>query len=392
MAVPRAVDLVVIGGGVMGTATALAAARRGLRTVLLERFSIGHRHGSSHGPSRIIRLAYHAVDYIVLAREAFDRWRALERESGLSLVRTTGGLDCGMPGTPSLELTVETMRQAGVPFEFLDGRDLTARFPQIRFDPGMVGAAQPDAAVLHADDCVSALARRAAQCGAQIRENTRARQVEATPDGVHVIADDVSIGAGAAVIAAGSWAGALLAGLGFSLPLSVTREQVTYFDTAPGAFQTGHFPLVLEHWPALTSGACSPPLAAAFPRLSPDGPVKLMFHCKGPVIAPEDLACDVDATALADLTSYATRRFPGLGAVLDTETCRYTMTPDEDFVLGTVPGHPRVAVVSACSGHGFKFGPVIGEMAVDLLTEGATDLPSERFAANRPTMSNARQA
>jgi sarcosine oxidase len=384
---------VVVGGGVTGTATALAAARRGLRTVLLERFHLGHRHGSSHGPSRIIRLSYHEADYVTLAREAYGRWRALEREYGQSLLRTTGGLDCGMPGTPSLELTIETMRQADVPFELLSSGDLVARYPQIAFDPGMVGVHQPDAAVLYADDCVAALARRAVEYGAEIRERSFVRRVESTPDGVRVAGNGTEIDAGAAVITAGSWANPLLAGLGRALPLSVTREQVGYFAASrPAAFDIGRFPLVLEHHPALAAQHATrtdldnPPMAAAFPQLSPRGAVKLMFHRNGPMIDPECYDTTGEPAALADLVGYARRRFPALGSVTEVETCRYTMTPDEDFVLDVVPGHPRIVVASACSGHGFKFGPVTGEMIVDLLSAGVTSRPAARFAMDRPAL------
>ncbi len=386
----QALDVVVIGGGVAGTATTLSAARRGLRTVLLERFHLGHRHGSSHGPSRIIRLSYHEADYITLAREAYGQWRALERECGQSLLRTTGGLDCGMPDTPSLEVTIETMRRADVPFEWLSSGDLVSRYPQIVFDPGMVGVHQPDAAVLHADDCVTALARRAAECGAEIRERSVVHRVESTPDGVRVAVNGTEIEAGAAVIAAGSWTNQLLAGLGQALPLSVTREQVGYFPTSrQTGFDIGRFPLVLEHQPALTSQDVtrSAAMAAAFPQLSAHGPVKLMFHCNGPMIDPECYESTVEPAALADLVGYARRRFPALGPVTEIETCRYTMTPDEDFVLDIVPDQPRVVVVSACSGHGFKFGPVTGEMAVDLLSTGTTRHPVARFAMDRPGIS-----
>jgi sarcosine oxidase len=370
-------DLVVVGGGVTGTATALAAAQRGLRTVLLERFEIGHRHGSSHGSSRIIRLAYHEVEYITLAREAFERWRGLERDIDRPLLRTTGGLDCGMSGTPSLEQTIEAMREADVPVDALSSSDLAARFPQISFDPGMVGVYQPDAAVLYADQCVAALARRARESGAEIRERSLVQRIESAPGSVTIAVNGTTITAGAVVIAAGSWANTLLL---CPLRLAVTREQVAYFDAAEH-FAAGRFPLVLEH------NAEGPPLVATFPRLPPNGWVKLMYHRNGPAIDTENLAGTADQAALTDLTGYAHRRLRGLGRVREVETCRYTMTPDEDFVLDAVPGQPGVWLASACSGHGFKFGPVVGETMVDLLTMGTTTRPTARFAINRPALS-----
>jgi sarcosine oxidase len=296
-----------------------------------------------------------------------------------------------MPATPSLELTIETMRRADVPFEWLSSGDLVARYPQMTFDPGMVGVHQPDAAVLYADDCVAALARRAVECGAEIQERSFVHRVESTPGGVRVAVNGAQIEAGAAVIAAGSWTNPLLAGLNQALPLSVTREQVGYFTASRRTdFDIGRFPLVLEHQPALARSDHSPPMAAAFPQLSPRGTVKLMFHCNGPTTDPELYDTAIEPTALADLVGYTRRRFPALGPVTEVETCRYTMTPDEDFVLGIVPGHPRIVVVSACSGHGFKFGPVTGEMVIDLLGTGMTSRPAARFAIDRPALISGR--
>ncbi|GII76470.1 N-methyltryptophan oxidase [Sphaerisporangium rufum] len=374
------VDLLVVGGGVTGAATAAAAARRGLRTVLAERFTLGNPHGSSHGPSRIIRLAYEGAGYVTLAREAYVRWRALERERGARLLLPTGGLDFGLAGTPSLRRTAATMESCGVAFERLPAAELAARFPQLRLDPGMAGLYQPDAGVLDADACVRALAGDARAHGAEIREHARVRLLRAGPGGVGAEVNGTDLQAGAAVLAAGSWTGSLLAEMGRPLPLVVTREQVAYF-AAPGAgYRPGTFPVTIEH------RAGRPPMISMFPRLSPEGGVKLMLDRNGPEIDADDLAGTVDERALAALTAHARHRLPGLGPVLAAETCRYTMAPDEDFVLDLVPGLPRVGVASACSGHGFKFGPVLGEIMVDLITAGTTARPVAPFRLDRPAL------
>ncbi|MQA26063.1 MAG: N-methyl-L-tryptophan oxidase [Micromonosporaceae bacterium] len=380
----RPPDLVVIGGGVTGTATAVAAARRGLRTLLLEQFRIGHGHGSSHGPSRIIRLAYRAADYVDLVQEAYSRWRALERESGRRLLRTTGGLDIGSPGTESLRGTAETMRQRGVPHQHFSDPDLALRFPQLRCEPSMVGLYQPDAGVLDADACVAALAERAASCGAVIQEQARVRGLHQTSDGMVLDVNEVSVHAGAVVIAAGSWTRQLLATVGCSLELVVTREQVCHLAAPDSAGHgVGSFPVMIEH------RTRRPPMISAFPQLSPGKGVKLMLDRNGSAINPDDLTGKIDQQARRTLVGYARRRMPALGPVLTTETCRYTMTRDEDFVLDLVPGCPRVAVASACSGHGFKFAPVIGEIMVNLVTGGETARPIDRFRIDRPGLRGA---
>ncbi|MGV9386463.1 N-methyl-L-tryptophan oxidase [Nonomuraea sp. NPDC003707] len=386
---PFSCDLLVIGGGSTGTAVAAAASRRGLRTLLVEQYHLCHAHGSSHGPSRIIRLAYGGAGYVTLARESYDLWRALERESGRRLLRTTGGLDLGRAGTPSLERVAYTMRECGVAFERLSLAELARRFPQLCPDPGTEGLYQPDAGVLDADACVRALTESAVAHGCEILERSRVHQLRPVHGGVAAQvwrgagglsgsdAGDVEVRAGAAVVAAGSWSGPLLAALGHPLPLTVTREQVGYF-TASDAFSPDRFSVAIEH------RATRPPMISMFPQLSPGGGVKLMLDRNGPEISADDLSGAVHGPALDDLVAYARDRLPGLGPLIRAETCRYTMTPDEDFVLDMLPG--RIGVAAACSGHGFKFAPVLGEIMVDLVTNGTTARSIAPFAADRPAL------
>src|SRR5712691_6263646 len=146
-------DAVVIGGGAMGTATAWTLARRGRRTLLVERFRIGHERGSSHGPTRIFRFAYHHPDYVRMAVAALDRWRDLERQAGRELLRTTGGLDVG----PGAETATAALRAAGVPFHWLRAEEAAERWPGLLMDPGSGVLFQGDAGVLSAGAAVGAL-------------------------------------------------------------------------------------------------------------------------------------------------------------------------------------------------------------------------------------------
>jgi monomeric sarcosine oxidase len=370
-------DLVVIGAGVVGASCALAAARRGLRTLLLERFEIGHQHGSSHGESRIIRQAYGTTHHIELARAAYRHWRTVQREVGVRLLRRTGGLDFGPPDVPSLAATADAMTAAGVRHTRLSRAELAARFPQLRFEPGTEGLYQPDGGVLAAASCVRALAAVAAQHGCEIQERALARSIRPAGDGVLLNVNGRRVRAGAAIVAAGSWVNQVLAGTGTELPVTVTREQVAWFRVDPVAFHPDRFPVMIEHRPR------RPYLISMFPELNPRGGSKLMLDRNGPPVPPEDLTGTVDQRALAELAGYARRRLPGVGPVLRTETCRYTMTPDAEFVLDVLPGHPQIGVASPCSGHGFKFGPVFGEIMVDLVTTGSSRHPVGPFRLDR---------
>jgi sarcosine oxidase len=370
-------DLLVIGGGVTGAATALAAAARGLSTVLVEWFPAGHRHGSSSGPSRIIRLSYDDTGYIALVRDAYRRWRRLQRSTGVRLVTRTGGLDFGPAGLPALRATAAAMERAGVPFTSLTGAQLARRFPQLRPDPGMEGLYQPDGGVLHADGCVATLLAEAARHGAVIRHGARARDLRTDGDGVSVTVDGRQLRAGAVVVAAGSWVNDVLGGTGVALPVTVTREQVGYYEVAGEDYTPRRFPVTIEHQ------AARPYMISMFPELVPGGGIKLMRDRTGPTIAPEDLSGEPDREGLDLLTMHARRRLHGLGALRHAETCRYTMTPDADFVLDLLPGQRRIAVASACSGHGFKFAPTVGEIMVDLVTAGTTGYDIDPFRLGR---------
>jgi sarcosine oxidase len=374
-------DAIVVGGGVMGCATAYHLARAGRRVVLLEQFGIGHTQGSSHGPSRIIRLAYDSIDYVRLAQAAYRLWRQLEAEAGQQLMLQVGGFDFGVPGALALDGIRATYESADVPFEALDAAEIMRRFPQFNLPEGVIGYYQPDYSLLAADRCVAALAEQARRHGANIHEGEGARQVGVSGGGVEVRTDRATYQADRLILCAGSWTRPLLAQLGLELPLTVLKEQLAYFAAHdPEQFMPGHFPLFIHRYPGTTV------LGSGFPSYGHRG-VKLMVDRIGPEVAPDDPDRSIDADRLARLHAYATDLLPGLtGEIVEAVSCRYTMTPDEDFVIDTHPAHPQIVIASPCSGHGFKFGAVIGEILAGLATRGATDHDIARFRLDRPAL------
>ncbi len=377
-------DLIIVGGGVMGCATAYHLAQRGRRVLLLEQFAIGHDRGSSHGHSRIIRLAYDAPDYVRLAQAAFPLWRALEHESGADLLLPTGGLDYAQPGTPSFENTRATLIALGVEFEQLDQAALAQRFPQFQMPADIVAIYQRDSGILDANRCVATLAAEARRHGADLRENEPARQIRAVGAGVEVRTDTATYAADRLVVTAGAWARPLLRQLGLDLPLTVTREQVAFF--APRAadhgrddldqFAPGRFPIFIHH-------AAETPSAYGFPAFGLPG-VKVAFHQGGPVVEPESQERAPDRAIISALHDYLVRWIPGAaGELLFSQTCRYTNTPDEHFIIDTHPAHSQIVIGSPCSGHGFKFGVLIGAILADLAERGATEHPIGMFTLAR---------
>ena len=372
--------MIVVGGGVIGCATAAHLARSGVRVTLIESRAIGHDAGSSHGPSRIIRLTYQSADYIALARASFAAWAVLERRSNAALVVPCGGLDFGPPDANNAPEMIAAMRTCGVPFDLVDRDEIVARFPQLRPPDGAAGFYQPDYAMLAADRCVAALAAVARAGGADLREGEAVRSIAPDGAGVVVTTDRGELRGDAAVVANGSWVGSLVAPLGIDLRLTVLREQLAFFEPIdPASFMPGRMPLFIQRFAGTTT------LGSGFPTLGSPAGVKIMIDRLGPAVEPDDPDRTIDRALLARLERYATGTVRGLsGRVIAAVSCRYAMTPDEDFVLAPHPEHRQIVIASACSGHGFKFAPVIGEILGDLATTGSTRHPIGRFRLERP--------
>ena len=376
-------DVIVVGGGVMGCAAAYHLAKAGQRVLLLEQFEIGHANGSSHGPSRIIRLAYDALDYVRLAQAAYALWHELAEETGERLIVPVGGLDFGAPDALALDGIRATYQAAGIPFEALDGDEIMRRFPQFNLPAGTMGYYQADYSLLAADRCVAALAGQARRHGAAIHTGEPAHTVAVSGDGVEVRTDQATYRTDRVILCAGSWMLPLLRQLDLDLPLVVLKEQLAYFAAHdPEQYMPGRFPLFIHRYPGTTV------LGSGFPSFGHQG-VKLMVDRIGPEVAPDDPDRSIDAERLQRLHAYATELLPGLtGEVIEAVSCRYTMTPDEDFIIGKHPAHPQVLIGSPCSGHGFKFAVAIGQILADLATRGATEHDIARFRLDRPALLN----
>src|SRR5262245_28187637 len=251
----RIADVIIVGGGVMGCAAAYHLARNGQRVLLLEQFAIGHDRGSSHGPSRIIRLAYDSRDYVDLARASYALWRALEAESGTRLMVQIGGLDIGMPDALALDGIRATYQSTGVPFEQLDRDTIMQRYPQFNLPEGTIGLYQADYALLAANRCVATLALQARQHGPAIHEGEAARQVRVPAGGgVAVQTDQGTYFAERLILSAGSWLCPLLRQLDLDLPITIRKEQLAFFHAAdPQAFTPERLPLVIQRFPGTTT-------------------------------------------------------------------------------------------------------------------------------------------
>ncbi|WNV88316.1 FAD-dependent oxidoreductase [Umezawaea sp. Da 62-37] len=359
------VDVVVVGGGAMGSAAAWQLARRGVDVLLLERFERGHTRGASHGASRIFRVSYAEPVYIGLAHEALAWWRELESDSGRDLLALTGGVAHGR--TSRLDGLFEALRAAGNPGRWLDPAEAVERWPGLRFD-GKVFF-HPVAGRLHADDSVSALQAAAAGLGATVRHDTPVSEIVVRGDNrVEVRTATGTYRARRVVVAAGAWAAKLLDGLVPLPALRVTQEQPAHFR-APGG-EAG--------WPSFTHDLEERDLypSGVYGLATPGEGIKVGFHGTGPVVDPDRRDFRPEPAQLLALRRYAREWLPGVDPDDFTPiSCTYTTTESSDFVLDRVG---PVVVAAGFSGHGFKFTPAIGRVLADLVLTG--DRPDARFA------------
>jgi sarcosine oxidase len=367
-------DVVIIGLGAMGSQVAHALARRGRRVVGLDRFSPPHAFGSSHGRSRIIREAYFEEPaYVPLVQRSYELWTELQRESGQTLLRLTGGLMAG----PADGVLVRGARRSaavhGLPCEDLSAPEIRKRFPAFAPDPGMVGVFEPRAGVLFPEACIEAALQGAAAAGAELRVDEEVEEWRADSGAVQVRTARGSWSAGTLVIAAGPWLPRVVPGL----PLTVARQVLHWFEPLAdhGLFAPEACPIAL--W-EVEGGR----IFYTFPDLG-DG-VKAAIHHEGEITDAERVRREVTPEDEEAVWSLLGRLVPSAaGRRRESAVCLYTNTPDRNFLIDRHPQHEQVLLVSPCSGHGFKFAPVIGEIVADLVTEGASRFDLRPFALER---------
>jgi sarcosine oxidase len=338
-------DVVIVGAGLAGSAAARALALAGRDVILLERFEPGHAHGSSHGTSRIFRFSYDDPDLVRDAMAALPLWRDLEDEVGEPLIVTTGGLDCG-----DVDGHVRALKERGADFELIDGDTANQRWPALSFPAEAHILFQPDAGYARADWCLNALVSSAMAHGAQFRPGCRVRSLREEQSRAVVETEDETFVATVAVVTAGGWVNDLIATFGPALPVEVTRQTVAYFRMDPEIA----FPTLVE-W-------TKPPFYAL---PAPGEGLKVGIHHAGPRVHPDDPP-EVDEATVERLSAWAAKRFPAAEhEPFKAESCIYTTTEDESFIFER---RGPFVIGSACSGHGFKFGPLTGRRLADLAT------------------------
>jgi sarcosine oxidase len=372
-------DYIVLGLGGFGSATAYWLARRaGNRVLGLEQFELGHVRGESQDHSRIIRLSYHAPHYVELAKHAYRAWAEVERESGEQLVLRTGGLDLG-PQVSAIPLSTysDSMDAAGVSYERLEAGEIMRRWPPFQLNGDIHGLFQPESGIAMAARANATHIRMAREHGATLREHAPVAAIRPVDGEIEVRAGGDAYRCGRLVITAGAWSNRALEPFGMKLPLRVTKEQVTYLASPRlELFQPDRFPIWI--W-------MDDPCFYGFPVFGEAGP-KVGQDAGGQEVTAEGRTFEPDQAALGRVLRFLKRCLPAaLGPIIYTKTCLYTLTPDRDFVIDQVPGHPHV-LIAIGGGHGFKFASLIGRILADLAIDGKSERDLSPFRIDRPIL------
>lgn len=370
---------IVLGVGGLGSGAAYWLARRAGREVLgLEQFEFGHERGGSHDHSRIIRLSYHTPGYVQLAKAAYDAWAALEADAAEKLILKTGGLDLFPPGgLIPYSSYANSLTACGVPFETLDAAETMRRWPQWRLPDGVTALFQSESGIAPAQRGTAAHRRMAQAHGATLLDQTPISKIQFSHGEYLIAANGNTFRCEKLILTAGAWTNHLLAHFGLQLPLTVTQEQLTYFASPHlNEFAPERFPIWI--W-------MDEPCYYGFPVYGAPG-VKGAQDVGGDEVSAEARTFDPNPAVFQRLSAFFQKHLPRAhGPELITKTCLYTLTPDRDFVIDALPGHPQVWLAIGAA-HDFKFSSLIGKILSDLALDGATVHDIAAFKFTRPVL------
>lgn len=364
-------DAIVIGVGGMGSATLYHLAKRGLNVLGIEQFGIPHEMGSSHGLTRIIRLAYYEdPSYVPLLRRTYELWAELEREFGEKLFYQTGSIDMGAEDSEVFAGSLASCIEHDLSHDILNSRELSERFPGYQMPEQIKAVFQPQGGLLVPEKCIEAHVEIAKEHGATVHTHERVQGWDILGDGrVEVITDKGRYHAEKLVLCSGAWVSKLLPDL--QDKTTVERQVLIWLETKrPEWFTPERFPV----W----NGQVDEGRYYGFPEFNPNGDTPGMkfgrWHHRDELVDPDTIDRNIYPEDEALLRQFGEKYFPdGSGKTLNMKACMFTNTADEHWILQTLDDMPQVSVAAGFSGHGFKMASVIGEVMADLAQHGETE-------------------
>lgn len=376
MTTSRHYDAIVIGLGGMGSAALYQLVQRGKRVLGIEQFGIAHDKGSSHGVTRIIRLAYHEhPSYVPLMRRAYELWRDLEASAGEQILHITGSIDAGPPGSAYFAGSLQSCEEHDLPHEVLTSAELTKRFPGYRLPSDTMAVFQDEGGFLLPERCISLFVEQARVLGATVHTNERTLEWHPTAAGVRVRTERGEYEAETLVVSAGAWASKMLPMLRDSAVPE--RQALAWFETLrPEFFTPEAFPvfnLMVDEGNFY-----------GFPEFGIPGFKLGRYHHLEEIVDPDEIDRNPNERDEALLRDFTEKYFPDVaGATSSMKVCMFTNSPDEHFIIDRLPETPQVVVAAGFSGHGFKFSSVVGEILADLAVDGTTSHDIGMFKVSR---------
>jgi len=370
-------DAIVIGLGAMGSATVYQLASHGIKVLGLEKFSLNHINGSSHGKTRIIRTSYfHNSFYVPLVKRAFELWSNTQAESGRNLIKMTGALLYGLPDSTLITGGVTSSKKYNLPYEILDSRTAATRFPAFKADDEEVAFYEEGAGILFPEECIQAHTILAEKSGAKLHFNEPVTRWDIQNGRAEVRTVNETYTANCLVLSPGAWLTALVPEL--RLPLQTERQTVFWFEPQRNKeiFSPSRMPVYVWQMKGEKYYYYGVPDVG-------DG-VKAAKDHDGELTSPDQVRREVTREDEVPVRQFLKRHIPSVDGSPDSSTtCLYTNTPDGHFIIDFHPNHRNVIIVSACSGHGFKFSSVIGEVVREMVEDGESKLDISLFKVNR---------
>jgi sarcosine oxidase len=383
------VDVIVVGLGAMGSAATYQLAKSGVRVLGIDRHDPPHPFGSTHGDTRITRVAVgEGEEYVPLVRRSHELWRDIEAETGLHLLEQCGGLIMGVEhrhrqhgAHDFVRRTIDIAAQNAIPHETLTTDDIRSRYPQFSVADGTVGYFEPGAGYLLPEECVRAQHELAKRHGAVLHTNERVLAWQSDGSTVSVTTGSAVHTAEKLVVCAGPWIQELLPE--FREFFAVHRQVLFWFGLADEAAYDAYRGLPIHLW---IYGSGPDEMVYGFPAIDgPAGGVKVAGEQFVTTTDPDDMRRSVDQEEIDRFYERHVRRnYSGLAPrCVKAAACLYTVTPDSRFVIDRHPEHDNVVIASPCSGHGFKHSAAIGEAVAQLTVDGTSTIDLAPFSLDR---------
>ncbi|OLS21111.1 MAG: Monomeric sarcosine oxidase [Candidatus Heimdallarchaeota archaeon LC_2] len=368
-------DVIVIGAGAMGSATTYYLAKSGKKVLLLEQFEFLHPKGSSHGESRIIRRAYPEKHFADLMLHAYDLWNELERETMREIIKKTGGLDMGHKDNKDLNSLEEACKSLDINYEKLDAENLRIRFPNLIVPEDYAGIYQSDAGIINATQAVSMFQELARGYNAQLVDYSKVERINTENSKIEITANQIIYTASKLIITSGAWINSILALIGAKIQLDVDiwKMTIAYWKVLDEVnFTPPKFPIFINWGDEAYYG---------FPIAERENYIKIGPHYKSEIIQDvENKSLEPNQQVAEKLSNYVSTRFRNIESKpIDLQSCLYTMTSDENFIVDFHPDNPNIIIGAGFSGHGFKFTPLIGKMISQMVIYGETNYDRSQF-------------